>query len=258
VSALLLVLVTKLLAVAATTGSGAVGGIFTPTLFMGSVAGALFAQGAQWLLPGALPAPAATAIGMGAFLAACTHAPLTSVLMIFEMTENYGVVVPLMLACVLGYYISRVLRPSSIYAKSQHSKAAQAPALTMARDLLRTDSPTVRPGQSLQQLEEVFASNRWPHVYVVDSARKFLGAIPMLDLGPLLRDAHDMSASWPESLMRKDYPRVSDVTPLWQVLETFAKHPGERLPVINADGELLGHVTKTDLVLMLRERLAIG
>jgi CIC family chloride channel protein len=178
--------------------------------------------------------------------------------MIFEMTENYGVVVPLMLACVLGYYISRVLRPSSIYAKAQSSKAAHAPQLTMARDLMRTDSATVHPGQSMREVEEVFARNRWPHVYVVDGERHFLGSIPMMDLAPLLKVTRDESAPWPPQLLRKEHPRVSDVTPLWQVLETFAHHPGERLPVVDADGRLLGHVTKTDLVLMLRERLAIG
>jgi CIC family chloride channel protein len=49
---------------------------------------------------------------------------------------------------------------------------------------------------------------------------------------------------------------VQETTPLWQVLETFARHPGERLPVLDASGRLQGHVTKTDLVLMFRERLA--
>jgi CIC family chloride channel protein len=257
-NALAFVLLFKLAAVAATTGSGAVGGIFTPTLFMGSVAGALFAQGAQWLLPGSLPAPAATAIGMGAFLAACTHAPLMSVLMIFEMTENYGVVVPLMLACVLGYYISRVLRPTSIYAKSQRSKAAHAPPLVMARDLLRSDMPIVRPGQSVKQLEETFVRWRRPHVYVLGERNQFLGAVAVHDLTPLLKSDHDPAEPWPPGLLRSGYPSVQDTTPLWQVLETFAQHPGERLPVLGDDGRLLGYVTKTDLVLMLGERLAIG
>jgi chloride channel protein, CIC family len=256
--ALVLVLVFKLLAVAATTGSGAVGGIFTPTLFMGSVAGALFAQGAQWLLPGSLPAPAATAIGMGAFLAACTHAPLMSVLMIFEMTENYGVVVPLMLACVLGYSISRVLRPASIYAKAQRNNAAHAPSLVMARDLLRDDRPTVRADQTLRQLEDVFVKWRRPHVYVLDANGRFIGAIALHDLAPLLKAGADGNAPWPMRLLRADFPRVQDTTPLWQVLETFANHPGERLPVLDADDRLLGYVAKTDLMLMLRERLAIG
>jgi CIC family chloride channel protein len=258
--ALVLVLLLKVAAVAATTGSGAVGGIFTPTLFVGAVAGALFGFGAQWLLPGQLPAPAATAIGMGAFLAACTHAPLTSVLMIFEMTENYGVVVPLMLACVIGYGVSRVLRPASIYAAAQRSPAAHAPTLTMARDLLRTGSPTVLAGQPLQALEEAFARCRWPHVYVVDAEGRFLGAVAMHDLAPLLKAAAvaeaEAAARWPPALLRADYPRVQETTPLWQVLETFARHPGERLPVLDASGRLQGHVTKTDLVLMFRERLA--
>jgi chloride channel protein, CIC family len=258
VQALLVVLVFKLFAVAATTGSGAVGGIFTPTLFMGSVAGALFAHGANWLLPGGLPAPAATAIGMGAFLAACTHAPLMSVLMIFEMTENYGVVVPLMLACVLGYSISRVLRPASIYAKAQRNNAAHAPTLVMARDLVRTDSPSVHPGETLKHVEEVFVKWRRPHVYVLDAHDRFIGAIAVHDLAPLLKAGHDGEAAWPMSLLRADFPRVQDTTPLWQVLETFAKHPGERLPVLENDGRLLGYIAKTDLMLMLRERLAIG
>jgi chloride channel protein, CIC family len=222
------------------------------------VAGALFAQGAQWLLPGSLPAPAATAIGMGAFLAACTHAPLTSVLMIFEMTENYGVVVPLMLACVLGYSISRVLRPASIYAKAQRNNAAHAPSLVMARDLLRDDRPTVRADQTLRQLEDVFVKWRRPHVYVLDANGRFIGAIALHDLAPLLKAGADGNAPWPMRLLRADFPRVQDTTPLWQVLETFANHPGERLPVLDADDRLLGYVAKTDLMLMLRERLAIG
>jgi chloride channel protein, CIC family len=223
--ALLAILVLKLLAVAATTGSGAVGGIFTPTLFMGAVS---------------------------AFLAACTHAPLMSVLMIFEMTENYGVVVPLMLACVVGYFISRALRPESIYSAARAT--LPDPKLAMAADFVRAGSATVRVGQGLRDIEEVFLRYRWQHVYVLDSDGKFSGAISLYDLAPLLRDT-GADAGWPSQLVRADYPRVRDVTPSWQVLESFATHPGERLPVLDATGRLLGHVTKTDLVLMFRERL---
>ena len=255
VPTLLLVLVLKLLAVSATSGSGAVGGIFTPTLFVGAVTGALFSALVQWAWPGLLPEPAGVAIGMGAFLAACTHAPLTSVLMIFEMTGNYGVMVPLMLACVLGYSIARALRPASIYTDAAGA-APPAPALTLADDLLRSESATIASGQSLRELEAVFLRHRWPHVYVLDAQRRFLGAISVHDLGPLLKDPALESSSWPDSVLRRDYPRVTLETPLWQVLETFATHAGERLPVLDAEGRLRGHVTKTDLVLMFRERLA--
>jgi CIC family chloride channel protein len=256
-TALLTVLALKLLAVSATTGSGAVGGIFTPTLFVGAAAGALFGSAVHWAFPGAVPVSAAAAIGMGAFLSAATHAPLTSVLMIFEMTENYGVVVPLMLACVLGYYVSRVLRPQSIYA-SGNPGFAHAPALTIAADLVRSDSATVRQGQSLRELEDAFLRHRWPHVYVLDDDRRFLGAIAMHDLAPLVKNAPADNPPWPAALLRADYPRVHETTPIWQVLETFATHPGERLPVLDAQGRLKGHVTKTDLVLMFRDQLAVN
>ncbi len=252
-TALVTVLAFKLLAVSATTGSGAVGGIFTPTLFMGAVSGALFGLAMQHLWPGVLPMSASVAVGMGTFLAACTHAPLMSVLMIFEMTENYGVVVPLMLSCVLGYFISRGLRADSIYSSAR--VAAPSPRLAIAADVLRTDSATVRVGQSVRELEEVFLRYRWQNLYVIDGLGKFVGAISLHDMAPLLRDPSP-EAGWPARLLRTDYPRVNDVTPSWQVLETFAKHPGERLPVLDGQGRLLGHVTKTDFVLMFRELLS--
>jgi CIC family chloride channel protein len=255
-TALVAVLVYKLLAVAATTGSGAVGGIFTPTLFVGAAVGAIASMLVHLALPGAVSSPGAYAlVGMGAFLAASTHAPLTSVLMIFEMTENYGVVVPLMLACVLGYFISRGLRAEAIYSSGR--VAAPSPRLAIAADFLRTDSATARIGQSVRELEQVFLRYRWQNLYVLDDAGKFAGAISLHDMAPLLRDPA-AEAGWPAQLLRRNYPRVYDITPSWQVLETFATHPGERLPVLDADQRLLGHVTKTDLVLMFRELMASG
>ncbi|TFY97049.1 ClcB-like voltage-gated chloride channel protein [Ramlibacter humi] len=256
--ALLLVLLLKLAAVAATTGSGAVGGIFTPTLFVGAVSGALFALGAAALPFAHLPVPAGAAIGMGAFLAASTHAPLTSVLMVFEMTENYTVVAPLMLACVLAYAVSRLLRPDSVYASSQRQKAAADPRLAVAGDLLRTGTPAVQPGQSIEQVERALLESRWRHVYVVDTQARFLGAIAMHDLAAELKKPHDPASPWPADLLQGGYPRLSRDMPLWEVLAVFERHAGERLPVVDGEGRLLGHVAKTDLVLMLRERLAIS
>jgi chloride channel protein, CIC family len=252
--ALLLVLALKVLAVAATTGSGAVGGIFTPTLFVGAAAGAVLAALLPSLWPDGPGAAAVVAVGMGAFLAACTHAPLTSVLMIFEMTENYGVVVPSMLACVLGYSISRALRRESIYSAAAGA-SPPTPALTLAADFLRPDCPIVRAGCTLAELESVFLRYRWQHVYVVDAQGRFAGAIALYDVAALIRRPENARVPWPASLLRSDYPRVRTDTPVWQVLETFARHPGERLPVLDGDGILAGHVTKTDLVLMFRERL---
>ncbi|MGY6272594.1 ClcB-like voltage-gated chloride channel protein [Achromobacter denitrificans] len=114
------ILLLKTLATAASVGSGAVGGVFTPTLFVGAALGALYGTGLQALFPaGDLSAASSYAVvGMGALLAATTYAPLMSILMIFEMTLSYEVMLPLMLACVTGYVIAHRIRPDSVYAKS--------------------------------------------------------------------------------------------------------------------------------------------
>lgn len=113
-------LLLKTLATVASVGSGALGGVFTPTLFVGAALGALYGTALQGLFPaGSLSAVSSYAVvGMGALLAATTHAPLMSILMIFEMTLSYEVMLPLMLACMTGYVIAQRIRPASVYAKS--------------------------------------------------------------------------------------------------------------------------------------------
>jgi len=118
--ALLTVLVLKMLATAATHGSGAVGGAFTPTLFVGALLGALFGTMVQSMVPlGTAPPNAYAVVGMGAMLAGATHAPLMSILMVLEMTMDYQIVLPLMLAVVTAHYTARrytAVRP--MYAES--------------------------------------------------------------------------------------------------------------------------------------------
>jgi CIC family chloride channel protein len=120
------VLVAKVLATAATSGSGAVGGVFTPTIFVGALLGLLGGSAAQALWPTAsLPAIYAV-IGMGAFLAATTHAPLMSFLIVFEMTLETQLVPALMVACLAAYHVSRAIRPQSIYHETlRHGTAAE-------------------------------------------------------------------------------------------------------------------------------------
>lgn len=117
--ALLAIFAFKILATSLSYGSGAIGGVFTPTLFVGAALGTLYGQGLASL--GLVPQDAVvscTIIGMGAFLASITYAPLMSILMLFEMTLNYDVVLPLMLACVISHYIAHRFRPDSIYRKA--------------------------------------------------------------------------------------------------------------------------------------------
>ncbi len=106
----------KILSSGLTAGGGGVGGVFTPSLLVGASFGAFFGLSAQQLLPTLDITPEAFAlVGMGAMVAGATFAPLTAIILIFEMTDDYGLILPLMLVCVISYLVARRLGPESIY-----------------------------------------------------------------------------------------------------------------------------------------------
>jgi chloride channel protein, CIC family len=120
--ALFVVLILKVVATALSAGSGTVGGVFTPALFVGATIGALYGNILASLAPlSDTVISGYVMVGMGAFLASVTYAPLMCILMIFEMTLSYEVILPLMLACVIGHGIAQRIRPHSIY--KQHAEA---------------------------------------------------------------------------------------------------------------------------------------
>ena len=105
----------KAVATSVTLGSGLPGGLFAPCLYLGAVAGGSFGHIAVKLFPQTHLAPGAYAlVGMGAFLAATTHAPMTSIFLLFEITDSYEVIVPIMLTCVIGTSIARHFKKDSL------------------------------------------------------------------------------------------------------------------------------------------------
>jgi len=251
----LLVLACKALATWLTCGSGAVGGIFTPTLFVGATVGYLFALGVQAVWPGAgaLP-PAYVAVGMGATLAAAASAPLMAILMIFEMTLSYQLMLPLMLACVLAYAVARAVGGASMY-----EITAQRLAEAEQRERLRTMriAELIRPGVTvlpesapLAAAAELFRQHTVKYVYLVDGANRYRGVVALHDIAPRFQDPA-LAAQPCSSIARPDaIPLLTAGMDLDEALREFMRHHGERLPIVRdaADPELLGTVHKTDLL----------
>jgi len=105
----------KMIATSITLASGMPGGLFAPCLFLGAVAGGAFGKLLAFVLPAAgLSAGAYALVGMGAFLAAATHAPMTAIFLLFEITDSYEVIIPIMLTCVIGTSIARHLKKDSL------------------------------------------------------------------------------------------------------------------------------------------------
>ncbi|MBS0581039.1 MAG: ClcB-like voltage-gated chloride channel protein [Proteobacteria bacterium] len=261
---LLAVLAAKVLATAATVGSGAVGGVFTPTLFIGCGVGAAVGAVLHALLPSVTSVPAAYAlVGMGGFLAATTHAPLTSILMIFEMTLDYDIVLPLMLTCVTAHYTAKVYRRGeSVY----HAALSHGLAGSGSNDWrLKTVSSLVKPAVSIVKpsatLREMFAQlPRRPvgRVYIVERDE----IVAWLDPRQILKrvrsrqlDGETPVAEVAESVTCALAPEM----PLGVALDVFLREHATVLPVTAGQwrNTLLGEVSRHDVLLAIRDRLTL-
>jgi CIC family chloride channel protein len=253
-SAVLAILVFKVVATLFTAGSGAVGGIFTPTLFVGAALGCLFGQVMHALWPGLASAPAAYAIvGMGAFLAAATGAPLMAILMIFEMTLSYQVMLPLMLACVIAYFLSRAVGGMPMYEiTARRQRDEQARLRLSATQMIELVKPaeTVLPLHArMAEMLAMFERHPVKYLYVVDDAGRYQGVVALRDLVAVPEDGRaGMQAG---DFVRRDVlPLVTPEMALADAYRQFLVHHGERLPVVQslADPLLLGVVYKTALL----------
>ncbi|MDP9292665.1 MAG: chloride channel protein, partial [Verrucomicrobiota bacterium] len=259
---LLVVLVLKLLATAATFGSGAVGGVFTPTLFVGACLGYIFAHLAQLVCPAApLNATASTLIGMGAFLAATTHAPIMAIIMLFELTLDYQIILPLMLACVIAHYTSRAFETDSIYSESLMRKGAgwfrERLADLRVVDLMKPNPPAVSDLAAFNEIAHNFLTHRFHYLYVVDGAGSFKGVVSLHDVKSYLNDPALAGIVIAKDILQEKFPTIAPGQTLVEALDEFSRHPGERLPVTDGaagGGRLLGSISKSDVMLALVER----
>ena len=259
---LALMLAAKLVSTAASIGSGAVGGILTPTLFMGAALGAMFGAGLHRIDPHSLSQLSAYAVvGMGALLAATTHAPLTSILLIFEMTLDYDVVLPLMLACVTAHYVARIyLRGESIYTRSLRASTVEQDAEWRVRQI----SALVRPPALVLQREEPLRSAlaRAPargaqRAYVVDAEQQLVGELDLASIrSPRLANTSDGNPTVAQYMIAAPPVLTPDML-LGDALDVFIAHRARRLPVVagNWSPVLLGEVSRHDLLLALQDRM---
>jgi CIC family chloride channel protein len=253
VAALLLL---RLVVTPLAVGSGTVGGVFTPALFLGAMLGQAFGDVVRTLAPGIGVDPAAFALaGMGFLLAGTTHAPLTAVVMVFEMTLDYGIVVPLLLGSAVASLVATRFSANSVYTEALQRKAGDdepgGGALDVLRvaDLVRPDQVTVPPEQPLAQVLDAFVAARRNHLYVVDGAGAFVGAVNLHDVNEALRGGN-AAALRASDVMRARFETTTPEEGLPRVLERFAAQECERLPVVQ-DGSsrrLLGTISKRDIL----------
>ncbi|HKU61407.1 MAG TPA: chloride channel protein [Gemmatimonadales bacterium] len=264
-SALALLALGSMLATSITLSSGGSGGVFTPSLYVGAATGGAFGVGLAGLFPALHLRPEAYAIvGMGAVVAAATSAPITGILLVFEMTNDYEIVLPLMLTTVIANLVARRIEPDSLYSGWLRRRGERIQQGT-DRDLLAglrvadafDPAPAVVGEQApLDRLLDHLGSGAASDLPVVDEDRRLVGIITLSDLGRLARERRTDTAP----LMALDVASPAEsVTPGDTLLEAI-RRMGVRgtasIPVVDqATGHFLGLVSRAH-VLALYERAA--
>jgi CBS domain-containing protein len=240
-------------------GSGAVGGVFTPTLLLGALLGDAFGSVVHYALPAATAGPKAYAlVGMGCLLAGTTHAPISAVLMLFEMTLDYNIVLPLLLGSAAASLVARSLDRESIYTEALRRKrgvpgvtgeAAVMQTLTVS-DVMRADQSTVPAGTPLPALVDRFIRERRNHLYVVDGAGGFLGAVSLYEASRALREAPDPNALRANDVANPSFQTTVPSEHLDRTLDRFWVEESERLPVLESETSrrVVGTVSKRDIL----------
>ncbi len=258
-TAILGIFACKWLATMASFGSGAPGGAFTPSLFMGAGSGLLFGTLVHRVWPAAAANPEAFAlVGMGAFLSAVSHAPVMAVIMLFEMTLSYDIILPLMLCSVLAYYTAKGIEDTSLYSEALKRKAAAVPDPTLSEsriaDMMRPNPPVIAPNARFAVIARMFLNVRVNNLYAVDETARFLGVVSLHDIKPYLGEPELADLVIARDILRDDFPHVAPEQLLPDALAAFLGIQAERLPVVESDGTLRGSLAKSDVLLALVER----
>jgi len=263
-------LLAKLLATLATVGSGAVGGVFTPTLFLGAGLGAWFGSSLHVMQIGKeLPVAAFTVVGMGSMLAATTRSPLLAIIMIFEVSLDYSIMLPLMLACVVSMIVASRLVAESVYTEPLRRKGLSVvrETTTLGADLERTVGDIMRPpvapvreNSTLSEIAERFLTSSNNFVPVLDAKQKLIGLVALQDLKEYLNAGEELTAVIAYDVMR---PPATCVTPnqrLLDVLPVVLGSEQRNIPVVTSlkENRLIGSIVRSEVLTLFSEAIAAG
>ncbi len=252
---LLALLGAKLLATGITLGARTGPGTFAPTLFLGAVTGTLFGIAVNALWPGVTESAGAYGmVGMGAVVAAATHSPITTTLMLFEMTGNYAIVPPLLITLALSGILYAFVEDRSIFVAILERRGVRVDRgreeLVMydlhVADVMRKDGiETVQPDAPFSELASHILHRRIQDVYVVDRDGKYHGLVDIQDIKRLLTAPHtDITAADVET---HDAPVLRPSMPLADAVPLFFRSDLDELPVLNAEGELIAILKERDI-----------
>ena len=264
---MLVLLVAKLIATALTLGSGGSGGVFAPSLFIGAMLGGSFGLVAGHFFPTIAGPGAYALVGMAAVFAGATHAPMTAIIILFEMTRDYHIIMPVMISTVIAVIISHAINPETIYTLKLSRRGVKLSSgktmgslegVTVAQ-VMSKEVEYVREHLALDGLTDVLEKSVHSGFPVTDSNEELVGLLTYAelhsvvtndDLVPQLLVVKDVMRE-PSPIVFSDEP-VSDVTPKFDAQQV------DRFPVVHRDNpkKMVGIITQADVLNVYQKMLS--
>ena len=256
---LLVLVFSKILATSITIGSGGSGGVFAPSLFLGAMAGCFFGTVVHALFPGVTATPGAYSIvGMGAVVSATTHGPMAAILILFEMTGSYTIILPLMLSCIIGTIAAGQLYRESIYTLKlvrkgvdiQAGKEVNVLRSMHVKDVMNSRVETIPESLPLAELAEKISKSKYNSFPVLNAENRLAGIISFNDYSEAMFDEDLKDIVVAKDLASTDVVTVSSEDDLYTALEKISPKDFSTLPVVSPDDlhQLVGIVTRRDII----------
>ncbi|KQM08506.1 MAG: chloride channel protein [Candidatus [Bacteroides] periocalifornicus] len=252
----------KVVAMAATTGAGGVGGSFAPTLFVGAVAGFFMARLLNMTMDAGVGVSNFVLVGMAGAMAGVMHAPLLGIFLIAELTEGYVLLIPLMLTATVAYITVSSFDRHSIYTMRlaaqglliTHHKDQAVLTMLQVKNVIETDLAVVHPQQTLRELVRVVAHSRRNIFPVVDDAGALQGIVLLDDIREIMFETEKYDSLTVGDLMVRPPGVIQADEPMNVVMRKFEETGAWNLPVVEG-GRYIGFVSKAKIFSAYREQL---
>ncbi len=256
------VLLFKTSATSITTGAGGVGGTFAPSLFLGGIAGYIFALANNMIGWHLLPTPNFTLVGMAAVMSAVMHAPLTSIFLIAEITNGYSLLLPLMIASTVAYITIGFFEKHSIYTKPlaekgellTHKRDKTVLTLISLENVIETDFAVVHADESLGELVKAIAHSHRNLFPVINVKDELIGVVLLDDIRDIMFDKDKYDAVHVREIMQIPPDILELDEPMESVMAKFEKTNAWNLPVIK-NHKYAGFVSKSKMFSVYRRVL---
>lgn len=255
------IMLVKIAATATTNGAGGSGGIFAPTLFLGSLAGFMVSLILNYNGE-MVPAKNFALAGMAGMMAAVMHAPMTAIFLIAEITGGFGLLVPLMITSATAFLIALPIEPHSIYHRRlalkgdliTHNKDKAVLTLLKLHNVIEKDLQTVNPKTTLGELVQIIAKSRRNVFPVIDKANNFKGVVLLDDVREIMFDKDLYDTKKVYEFMTLPPETISHDEKMEVVMKKFNESGAWNLPVVH-NGKYVGFISKSRIFNAYRDLL---